>query len=342
MSETPQREIEQRLRAAAARRRADAGESFVLHPADRQHLHAEIARAFRHPPSPKPAGWLLWLWRHRLGLAMGSGLALVMLVTATVPFATASKKKSAPRSPAIEAAGSVAARSVADEAPPALASEPMPALSKAEAVVVGASASLHAEARADRRDAVAALAQKELPPVAAPKDADPVAVPLREFRLEQQGSSITVRDADGSIYTGRVETVPAAPAQSADLREATRQAAAPEAAARFRSRYGMPAPAASGGSLSATAPMGLFQVAGTNRTLQQGVVLRGSLPQISPNVATTQQWIRRSSPVPFPAAAPTAARQTAAPATNAVAPLTGELQVGREQPVPFQADPARR
>ncbi len=81
----PERPIEKLLHHTAQGRKAQAGEPFELHAADRALLQAEVARQFARPPSTR-AGLLPWLrlWP-RLAWALGLFAILGIIVWAILP-----------------------------------------------------------------------------------------------------------------------------------------------------------------------------------------------------------------------------------------------------------------
>ncbi|MFM2293918.1 MAG: hypothetical protein RLZZ350_331 [Verrucomicrobiota bacterium] len=68
-----ERDIEKKLRAAAAQRRADAGDKFALHPATRRVLQGEVART---RPQPRTAGTRSFWPRFAWGVSMLAVLAV--------------------------------------------------------------------------------------------------------------------------------------------------------------------------------------------------------------------------------------------------------------------------
>ena len=77
MANEPERPIETLLRAAAKKRRDEAGALFDLHPADRRLLQGEVARKFaRLQPEPRSLAALLGqLWPR---FAWGVGILAVL------------------------------------------------------------------------------------------------------------------------------------------------------------------------------------------------------------------------------------------------------------------------
>src|SRR6266487_2877399 len=89
----PNNKIEDRLKAYAQKRRADAGDSLELHPATRKLLQAEVAKLRPNHPA-RPPSWL-WAWRvfwARPALALL--LFLMLGVTALILLRTAEKPQS--------------------------------------------------------------------------------------------------------------------------------------------------------------------------------------------------------------------------------------------------------
>ncbi|HEX9047140.1 MAG TPA: hypothetical protein VF988_08935 [Verrucomicrobiae bacterium] len=87
----PERKIEKLLRAFARKRRADAGNAFVLHPATRRMLQDEAARQSAKPPA-EPESLSLWdLFRERWAVLLG--FALITFLCATLFWPAVSKTK---------------------------------------------------------------------------------------------------------------------------------------------------------------------------------------------------------------------------------------------------------
>jgi len=391
MPEHPNREIEQRLRAAAEARRCAAGGAFTLHTADRRQLQEEVARTLRQPSFGARPGWLAWLRRHRAGLAFGSGLALVLLISVPAFLQPAFRKireraqepRAAVRSdslrpeaepkakvevlrsePAPTAAAPLRPEPLAKSAPPPAAASPAPARELA-AQGGGAGRNFPAEPTAARALKEASLAtaipfesqggtvnsamrasrDKEAAArlSVAALEANQATELLSSFRFEQRGSSVTVVVADGSIYTGAVESLADAPGRGTNAVPASRAVRAEQAPELARHRYNLATSAR--GKPQAQAPAAdnqawAFRVAGTNRTLQQVVVLSGSVPLPAAPAGSTQQWVRSQTPTQVQTGI--ASRQAAQTLPSTNSPLTGELQVGRGTPVTFEALPAAR
>ncbi len=81
MANEPERPIETLLRAAAKKRRDEAGAPFELHPADRRRLQGEVARRFARPrPEPRSFATLLRQWWLRS--AWGVGILAILGLSA--------------------------------------------------------------------------------------------------------------------------------------------------------------------------------------------------------------------------------------------------------------------
>jgi hypothetical protein len=92
MPTEPDNNIEEQLKAWAAKRRADAGSDFELHPATRRLLQDEVAR---NAPAPRPIpetsrDWLAWL---RPRMAMALSVVAMMLLVGIVFLPAKSKSK---------------------------------------------------------------------------------------------------------------------------------------------------------------------------------------------------------------------------------------------------------
>lgn len=116
--------------------------------------------------------------------------------------------------------------------------------------------------------------------------------PLGSFRVEQNGDKMRVIDADGSIYSGFVQTSEeavrrfagfgAAPAPAADNRQPAREPALDVPVDTLEAR-------------SAAAQSYYFRVTGTNRSLRQPVVFSGILTPGASSVTGTQTMARASA-----------------------------------------------
>ena len=136
---------------------------------------------------------------------------------------------------------------------------------------------------------------------------------LRSFDLEQNGTRISIYDADGSVYEGRL-----APASEQGgsiggglglpTQEVFRELKRPE-------KQSLPSVQLKG--TASAAQTTFFQASGTNRSLKQLVVIQGSLLSAT-NAASTQglSVFQESEAIPnAPAAAPTSTPPAQAPAT---------------------------
>lgn len=367
MPDTPQREIEQRLRATAESRRRATGGPFALHPVDRRHLQEEVARTLGAKPAAALPAWRAWLLRHRAALALYSSLALVLVLAAPtlLNFPGQARQVSTPSTDAPVATVPTEPAPVV-ASPPAPAALPSPELRGADAdreavfrpaPSAPAPASANSATREDipvksvapvmrsarggggtERGAVlhdAAPANIARPAEAALTRGDSPA-PLERFRVEQRGATLAIVDADGSIYQGLVEPAGLMLQSTASPAATTRIASHPDLR---RQAFAAPDRATSPGAALGSTPPLHFQVIGTNLTLQEPVVVTGTLPAPTNPAGQTQQWLRL--PAPARASATTATNPPAsAPVTNAL--FNGQLQIGRELPVPFQARPAAR
>ena len=86
MANEPERPIETLLRAAAKKRRDEAGAPFALHPADRRVLQQEVARTFA-PGKPETRGFAqrLGLWWPQLAAGLGILAVLGLSVWLVLP-----------------------------------------------------------------------------------------------------------------------------------------------------------------------------------------------------------------------------------------------------------------
>jgi hypothetical protein len=113
---------------------------------------------------------------------------------------------------------------------------------------------------------------------------------LASFQLEQRGREIRIVDADGSIYTGRVQPAPA-PALSV---KATAAAPAPVRSSKAKEPALDDGKRAGGSSAGGAAPAPAlnFTVRGTNATLRQAVVFVGNL---QPDALAQQSAVSRKA-----------------------------------------------
>jgi hypothetical protein len=129
MANEPERPIETLLRAAAKKRRDEAGVPFELHPADRRLLQGEVARKFARPqPEPRSLAvrlgqlWPRFAWG--LGILAVLGLSVWLLLPPpgrAKPEALLARKEPAPEAlPANEPAPAPATAPAAIAPPPGL------------------------------------------------------------------------------------------------------------------------------------------------------------------------------------------------------------------------------
>jgi hypothetical protein len=92
----PERKIEKLLRAFAKKRRADAGDSFKLHPATRRLLQGEIARRAPKPDADGGSFFLRLFGRLRPGLVYVACFAVLVFMVAslTIPALSPARSKS--------------------------------------------------------------------------------------------------------------------------------------------------------------------------------------------------------------------------------------------------------
>jgi hypothetical protein len=102
------------------------------------------------------------------------------------------------------------------------------------------------------------------------KSSQPV---LTSFELQRAGQQLRIVDADGSVYTGFLQTSDASESQT--LADSSKYGLAPSAPVRLRKAKEI---AASSGN---TNQIYSFRVAGTNRTLNQELVFSGTLGAIT-------------------------------------------------------------
>jgi hypothetical protein len=80
MANEPERPIEQLLRAAAKKRRDEAGAALELHPATRRLLQGEVTRQYAKA-APDRLSFMLWLCQVWPRIAWGAGMFVVLAVT---------------------------------------------------------------------------------------------------------------------------------------------------------------------------------------------------------------------------------------------------------------------
>jgi hypothetical protein len=88
----PERKIEKLLRAYAKKRRADAGDSFSLHPVARQRLQEEVARQSREP-EPEASVSVWELLRRQWAFFIGFALVVFLGAALILPVLTKAKLK---------------------------------------------------------------------------------------------------------------------------------------------------------------------------------------------------------------------------------------------------------
>jgi hypothetical protein len=155
---------------------------------------------------------------------------------------------------------------------------------------------------------------------------------LSSFEVRQSGRDLRVVDADGSIYTGFLET-----AQVAHETEAVKQA---PASAATRRQFGVEIKAQpQKNSLAAGTPSPeqnyFFQVEGTNRSLKQKVVFTGNLMGATNLLSLT------------PAASSELRKNDLQNTSNSTAPfinsrISGRVMIGTREQRPIDAVPARK
>lgn len=127
----PERPIEKLLHHTAQGRKAQAGEPFELHAADRALLQAEVARQFARQPATR-AGLLPWrrLWP-RLAWALGLFAILGLIVWAILPPPSPSKQNlTLAKAPATEPEALPTAQTTPPSPPPPAAPAAAPAKSR--------------------------------------------------------------------------------------------------------------------------------------------------------------------------------------------------------------------
>ncbi len=179
-------------------------------------------------------------------------------------------------------------------------------------------------------------------------------VVLENFRLERAGDDIEIIDHDGSTYSGRIQSSPAAivvladGTASRDKREAapesqTVNGAAPSPRAPLQMRYRQAATA-----LAVTSEVSQdsfsFQVTGTNRTLNQQVVFDGAVLFSPVGPVSAAGTAQSAGTVTATTARPELISGKAAPAPAPLQNLrvTGKAVVGGQPAVEINALPAKR
>jgi len=314
-----ERSIEKQLREYAARRRERQGAPPELHPAARRILQGEVVRTYgkREARDAAEVGWV-WPWRKLawacLIVAVAGGVWLVSVGPRTKSRAPGgtdllAMHRTTARQPELatnaaevgfRAGGALAAADLLKDRAnpprePAILSPPAPApgpqvatLSRVttspEATPIGAGAGTSANTRNKAaQNATAMLFYNQAPAVlsnqvnfGAGSNAPAVLV---SFHVEQEGETLRIKDADGSIYSGAARP----------LVTLTSAAAGSDAVPSIRRSR---AEQAKTPAQTAAQPVQnyAFEVVGTNRTLKQRVVFNGILLEnVAPasNVRTT-------------------------------------------------------
>ena len=199
MANEPERPIEKLLRAAAKKRRDDAGAPFELHPADRRLLQGEVARKFAQPEreSRSFAELLGQLWpRFAGGVAILAVLALAVRVLLPVPRNDKSEALLARNLPVSK---------------DMLAQEPLPAATPAPATL-------------PRRPRPPANTQ---PALVASADTTPPARPDAARQLEVWQSPAAAESALHGLRARKQETALAAAPKPSDRLESARRCSPP-------------------------------------------------------------------------------------------------------------------
>jgi hypothetical protein len=188
----PEQPIEEMLKASARKRRAEFGSDPSMPNPMRARLHEEIAPVGR-PEEKLPRFRFAW---PRLALATAAVALLVGL-----PILWQWRASNPPRT--ISAAHETEMAAPAAEAR-ARTDEKSRAETKEAGDIAGATGQVAAAAAAPAAAKTAGVTQQfaQITPLQEPAKAPNV---LSSFRLEHNGESVRVIDADGSTYTGRME-----------------------------------------------------------------------------------------------------------------------------------------
>ncbi len=303
MAQEPKAAIHDRLTAYAAERRRRLGPPPTLPPDTRRVLLDAVSRHYEPLPAwARPrrpgwiGGWMRWAW---------TGAALVAVIAGALWMVRHSRLESplelARKSEPIENT-----HVLATVPPPPMTASPTPSqlpLARTSdaptAPVVLASAPSTAPSQSERGVAF--------------ETGDPatfgLALPvLHRFRIEGDGETIRIVDADGSIYEGALLAAAKPMMETVEVgvafrggRTAHERSAAPGArAARNGFKAGEPsvgAPATRGPASVESRP-GLqdfaFEVRGTNRSLNQSVRLSGQFVLTNRSIASPAQVERRA------------------------------------------------
>lgn len=272
MARQAEKHIEQLLRRSAEARRAQFGEAPSMPNPMRARLHDELDRINREPAPQPRKNWLSGIWPRVL---IGAAVA-ALLVAAPTMFWYRSYQADQ------NARYAINERAAAPAAPPAVTmaeSVPAPAAQAADALAStgGSVAQLNARdpAKLNQQFAQTPVGARSRGKLRSKKAANV----LNTFRVEQDGSTIRVIDADGSTYTGTARVV---------SRKAT--AAAPAASKKIAPAV---APASKAVESAPPAPTEevspnefSFRATGYNATLKKQVVFDGDY--IAPTAAPPQ------------------------------------------------------
>jgi hypothetical protein len=289
----PERKIEKLLRAYAKKRRADTGGPLKLPPATRRMLQGEVARNAAKPDDEEASVTLWELFRQRWALFAGFALVIFFGAALFLPALSSSKKKaqavmamnnlkqiSEPTNPGLPqpAAADDFTRGKIAETPAAITAASgtaaaAPTLDGLAKEVGAADKDFKFQTNAVQFAVTAAQnfqnynsgAQNSFKNTAVPARA---AVVLANFQVQQNGNSIRVVDADGSVYDGALQPENAV-AQNEPARAVPPPAGALVEVDRVKN-------AAKQDEIQ-TAQNYFFRVTGTNLTLKQNVVFAGNL-----------------------------------------------------------------
>jgi len=279
----PERKIEKLLRAYAKKRRAQAGDSLKLHPADRQILHGEI---LQHAPKPCQnifSAFMLTMLQPKIGYLWCFAVLVLVAGSLLVVLNPAQTRSKADRSSYRELAkasstisGGAKKESVQNEsrvdrlAAGGSIQTATPAASSVESAVV-------VPQQASQRNDVSGLPSLFRN---ASVSAQATTV-LQSFRVQQNGNAISIVDKDESVYSGSVQ-LSAATVQEEPIPAKSFAPSIAPPQSRMKADQ-------SAGNEQQAAQNYFFRVAGTNRTLRQNVVFTGNVQAISNVPATVQQ-----------------------------------------------------
>jgi len=305
MAQEPKAAIHDRLTAYATERRRRLGPPPTLPPHTRRVLLDAVSRQYRplsaqaRPQHPSwIGGWMRWAW---------TGAALVAVIAGALWMARNPRLES-PLEAAREGEPTENRRVLATAPPPPMAAPPTPS----ELPLAG-TPDAPAASVALARTPSTAPSQSERgvafksgdPETSGTAEALPI---LRRFRIEGDGQTIRIVDADGSIYEGTLLAAAKPIAENLDVglafrggRTAQEGSSPPGArAARNGFRAGQPkmgAPAPHGPTSvgSSSTPKNLaFEVRGTNRSLNQSLRFSGQFVLTNRSIASRTQVERRA------------------------------------------------